>query len=326
MPTLMSQAHVTKPARWKPPNDPAARDRALGPIAPPLPPLDRCWECFSDLPRPGYSDWLAKGGPGERDRIGQTYKAFARPGPHRAYPSRSQSKIYLVEIGEAAGAPAWDVLACVLAACYGLEVARLTKPLAATALAALARDTDGAGYGAQLETQDALDLLHRHKPRDAFAIVGFTMEDLCDTQKGFGFLFGQACMDKGAGLFSFARYAGDTPALFLRRCAMVLCHETGHLFGIRHCVFAKCLMNGSNHMAEADDRPFALCPVDTRKVADTHAVARLGAGPLDLVAREGAMLDWFVAHGLHDDARLARQRITALGGGDAVAPCAAPSA
>ena len=312
MPTLGSQAKVTPVRRWQPPCDPAARARALGPIGPPLPPLDRCWECFTALPRPRSDDWLAKGGPGECDRIGQTFTAFSRPGPHRAYPSKSQPRIYLAEMGHAAGAPAWDVLAHVLGACYGLEVARLPKRLPAEEVAGLDRDEDGAGYGPQLETQVALDLLHKHKPRDAFAIVGFTMEDLCDTTKGFNFLFGQACMDKGVGVFSFARYADDTPTLFLRRCAMVLCHEVGHLFGIRHCIFARCLMNGSNHMAEADDRPFALCPVDTRKIADTHAAARLG--PIDLVARERAMLEWFTAHGLDIDARLARQRITALGG------------
>ena len=47
---------------------------------------------------------------------------------------------------------------------------------------------------------------------------------------------------------------------------MVLCHETLHLFGVRHCVYACCLMNGSNHLGESESRPFALCPVDTRKL------------------------------------------------------------
>ena len=97
-------------------------------------------------------------------------------------------------------------------------------------------------------------------------------------------------------------------------------YQVGHLFGIRHCVFGRCLMNGSNHMVEGDGRPFALCPVDVRKVVDTHDAGRLG--PIDLVARERALLEWFTAHGLDMDARLARQRIATLGG--VVAPVAQP--
>jgi archaemetzincin len=28
----------------------------------------------------------------------------------------------------------------------------------------------------------------------------------------------------------------------------VLTHETGHLFGLAHCVYFHCVMNGSNHL------------------------------------------------------------------------------
>mmetsp|Transcript_72816 Transcript_72816/g.144711 ORF Transcript_72816/g.144711 Transcript_72816/m.144711 type:complete len:113 (-) Transcript_72816:836-1174(-) len=95
------------------------------------------------------------------------------------------------------------------------------------------------------------------------------MEDICDTNRGFQFLFGQAHSDLGVGLFSFARYTDDvdpSSSRFLRRCGMVLCHEALHLFGIKHCVYASCLMNGSNHLEEAESRPFTLCPVDLRKL------------------------------------------------------------
>ena len=34
-----------------------------------------------------------------------------------------------------------------------------------------------------------------------------------------------------------------------------MCHEFGHMFGIKHCVFYNCLLNGSNHIIETDNRP-----------------------------------------------------------------------
>ena len=76
----------------------------------------------------------------------------------------------------------------VLQACYSLEVSVLPRKLPTKEVLALERVEGGAGYGPQIETPSAHALLHRHKPRDAFAIVGYTMEDLCNSQSGFGFL------------------------------------------------------------------------------------------------------------------------------------------
>ncbi len=46
----------------------------------------------------------------------------------------------------------------------------------------------------------------------------------------------------------------------------MLAHETSHMFGLAHCTFFNCLMNGSNHLAESDRRPLHLCPVCLRKL------------------------------------------------------------
>ncbi|XP_015427897.1 PREDICTED: archaemetzincin-2 [Myotis davidii] len=101
----------------------------------------------------------------------------------------------------------------------------------------------------------------------------------------------------GVGIFSFARYAGDfysssykgkvkasqrqslrdysafdnyytpevTSVLLLRSCK-TLTHEIGHIFGLRHCQWLACLMQGSNHLEEADRRPLDLCPICLRKL------------------------------------------------------------
>ena len=45
-----------------------------------------------------------------------------------------------------------------------------------------------------------------------------------------------------------------------------LTHEIGHIFGLRHCQWLACLMQGSNHLEEADRRPLNLCPICLRKL------------------------------------------------------------
>ena len=174
--------------------------------------------------------------------------------------------------------------------------------------------------GPQIETPSAEKLIHQHRPRDAFVVIAFTMEDICNTSKGFGFLFGEANLDLSIGLFSFARYSDDvatSSSRFLRRCGMVLCHEVGHLFGIKHCVYASCVMNGSNHLEESESRPFALCPVDLRKLQLTLDQARVqgrDTPPIDLVARQRRLSEFFDSHGLRDDACFSRALVSSLTG------------
>ena len=43
-------------------------------------------------------------------------------------------------------------------------------------------------------------------------------------------------------------------------------HEIGHMFGLKHCIFYSCVMNGSNHLEENKNKGMELCPVCVRKL------------------------------------------------------------
>ena len=50
------------------------------------------------------------------------------------------------------------------------------------------------------------------------------------------------------------------------RSMKTACHELCHVFGMTHCPYFECLMNGSNLLNEADQKPFLLCPICERKL------------------------------------------------------------
>jgi len=51
------------------------------------------------------------------------------------------------------------------------------------------------------------------------------------------------------------------------RCLKTACHELAHVFGLTHCPYYECLMNGSNLVEESDRKPFSFCPLCLRKVS-----------------------------------------------------------
>ena len=140
----------------------------------------------------------------------------------------------------------------------------------------------------QILTTDILRFLKARVPADACCVLAITMEDLYP-EASWNFVFGQASLRDRVGVYSFARcdpeFYGEGrtsgyEVLLLRRSCKVLAHETSHMFGLTHCTFFNCLMNGSNYLAESDRRPLHLCPVCLRKLqwsVGFDAVARYTA-------------------------------------------------
>ena len=145
-------------------------------------------------------------------------------------------------------------------------------------------------------------------------MIAVTMTDLYP-EDSWNFVFGQASLRNRVGVFSFARYhpsfygekAGEgTEQLVLLRALKVLVHESGHMFGIRHCVHYECLMNGSNHLGETDASPVHLCPVCLRKLH--HALE------FDPVIRYRKLRDFYQEKGLKDEEGWVRGRLGKIGG------------
>ena len=105
--------------------------------------------------------------------------------------------------------------------------------------------------------------LARRVPRDSLGVFGLMGRDLYGMD--LNFLFGEALLHERAGVYSLYRYGTARPEL-LRRALKLSAHELGHMFGLQHCVFYECLMNGTNSLAELDGQPLHLCPVCLAKL------------------------------------------------------------
>jgi archaemetzincin len=257
---------------------------------------------FQPIPQPQPDDWLAN-----HAEVGQTFDQFTRSLPNR--PDNRRSKLYLQPLGRFndSEAPSLEQLRAFTAAFFMMEVVVLPPTeLAQNHISSRRNPWTGQQ---QLLTGDILNMLQARLPRDAFALLGITMTDLYP-DPNWNFVFGQASPRERVGVYSFARYdpgfygqalTEGAGKLMLRRSCKVLAHETCHMFGIEHCVWFHCLMNGSNHLAESDARPLHLCPVDLHKL-------QWSVG-FDAVERYRRLLDFHRRAGFEDEAQWLERRL-----------------
>lgn len=195
-----------------------------------------------------------------------------------------------------------------LEACYGLPV-RLAPDLVAERIPGRARRASR-GYGEQVQTTFVLDsLLVPARPADALAHLALTMFDLYP-RDDWNFVFGQARPSQGVGVWSMARYGtldgtpGAEPQV-LSRMLRTATHEVAHLLGLAHCITWRCVMNGSNSLAELDARPLEFCPACLAKVCTDL--------PLDPAYRGARVVMTLRESGLLSDAERANRFASRLG-------------
>ncbi|MFP4600764.1 MAG: archaemetzincin [Persicimonas sp.] len=208
-------------------------------------------------PKPG--DWLA-----QHDEGGQTLHDFIKSNPNR--PDGRREVLYLQPFGEWCG-PQCPPLAALerYASAYFLRDVAILPSISLDDLSVTERYNPHEGQR-QLLTTDILRYLARRLPADGFCMLGMSMTDLYP-DPNWNFVFGQASLRNRVGVYSFARYTAEEDSwLTLRRSLKVMAHEIGHMYGMTHCTFFECGLNGSNHLEEADRRPMHLCPVCLRKL------------------------------------------------------------
>ena len=154
----------------------------------------------------------------------------------------------------------------------------------------------------QFNANEILTILKKKLPSNAFCLISFTDQDLySDSEEVLKsenketdeilynntYCYGLTMLKQRLGVFSFARYdplfyfknpseSSENPRqkelltkyffiLFKRACKVVV-KEISHMFGIKNCIYYKCIMNGFNSIEEFDNRPFEICPVCLRKL------------------------------------------------------------
>jgi archaemetzincin len=219
-----------------------------------------------DESRPG--DWLA-----EHAEYGQTVAAWWADRPN--LPVDGRRTIYLLPIGRLypESSPPIETLRAYVEIFFGLPVVVMPE-VAAREVPAASR-TNPHSKNLQMNSAEVLAWMKKRVPADAYAVLAVTETDLYPSDS-WNFVFGQASFTDRVAVQSTARYHPqfygqaaspvEAQRLIMRRTLMVISHELGHAFGISHCTWYSCAMNGSNHLEEADRRPLHLCPVDLRKL------------------------------------------------------------
>ncbi len=257
---------------------------------------------FEPIPAPHPGDWLAV-----HYEPGQTFDEFVKSKPNR--PDKTRKKIYLQPLGEfpKGQIPLTDVLKEYAGSYFAMPVEVL--PTLSLSEKNITTRINNYTKNRQILTTDVLTILKDNLPADAFCLLAITMEDLYP-EPSWNFVFGQASLRERVGVYSFARYdpafygdkrGKDYEKLILRRSCKVLVHETGHMFGLQHCIFFRCVMNGSNHLKESDSRPLYLCPVCLRKLH--HSVG------FDVTIRYKNLYRFYKNFGFDNDSRWLAHRL-----------------
>lgn len=104
------------------------------------------------------------------------------------------------------------------------------------------------------------------RPEDAIAVLALTSTDLFPSEE-YNYVFGLASLSERVGVWSMQRYGEPGTEIFRKRLFKVAAHETGHMFGIPHCIAYDCLMNASNNRNEVDRCPLWMCPECVQKIS-----------------------------------------------------------
>jgi archaemetzincin len=217
---------------------------------------------FKPMGKPKPYDWLAS-----HNEPGQTFDEYINSNP--TLPTAERKTIYVLPLGKftAQQKKIIDITSGYLEAFYGLPVKEM--PQQDLKHPSDPKDSRTGGYlkGSQIRTGYILDSILTPKlPQDAAAFIALTNEDLFPDVT-MNYVFGQASLENRVGVWSLSRLSQSADYnTFLLRTLKIAAHETGHMFGMRHCTKYECLMSGTNYLGETDSRPIDACPECMAKI------------------------------------------------------------
>ena len=290
---LASAWTVWDAVRFKVPDEATLLD-ALGPLESETPEVQTLLRNASDavpLAKPPRGDWLA-----EHPEEVQTFADYAA-----LYPRQPRSGMRPIAVGWVGSRPeGWKSESEAVSMFLGLTFQGPVKEVADFPTEGIA-SRDRAGRR-QLYAPAILERLGPAVPHGAACLLTLTAEDLYP-KDSWNFIFGLASFEGRAGVHSVARLDSPDRATRLRRVLIVAGHEAGHAFGLRHCVFRRCLMNGINSLDELDRKSTAFCPICLRKLA-------WGAG-IDILRMHRELAVFLAKVGLPAEASIYQLRLQA---------------
>jgi len=209
-------------------------------------------EDFERLERPAFGDWLW-----HHREPGQSFWSYLRSEPPK--PDLTRSRLVFQPLGDFAAEDKQllEEISEFCEAFFGCEI-EIAEPLDLPSEYSRVR----AGLRQYRTPQLLRNVLLPNRPPDAFCYMGVTLEDLTYTDD-WNFVYGSAIQKGRVGVFSLARFGERR---LLRRSLATVTHEAAHSLGLEHCVYYRCLMQGSNHLGELDEKPLQLCPICLAKL------------------------------------------------------------
>jgi archaemetzincin len=140
------------------------------------------------------------------------------------------------------------------------------------------------GYIQQLNASHIInDFLIKNKPKDALVVLGITSKDIYPNPE-WNYVFGLASYTNCTAVASLFRISNGEDdkrnfIISLERLNKISSHEISHMFSLKHCINAVCLMNGTNNLDETDIKPNVLCSECLAKLSwklDFKNIERLG--------------------------------------------------
>lgn len=215
------------------------------------------------LAAPVYGDWLFS-----RNEKGQTFEQYEKS--KHIVPTDDANIIYLLPIGSFNTLQKKQIK-------LTNEYLEIYFQLKTKTLASISNDVVPNSYRRMMDGHEQLlagylltDVLKKEKPLNRIALMGLSELDLYPKPE-WNYVFGLASYHDKIGVSSIYRLQdGELTAenfnLCLSRLLKISSHEIGHMFGLHHCIAAKCVMNGTNSLSETDKNTIRLCSVCQQKL------------------------------------------------------------